>query len=41
MEFFMVLMFVIYIVLCNRMDKEETGKENFDRFIKKHKDLFK
>jgi len=30
MEFFMVLMFLIYIILCNKMDKEEQEQKKYD-----------
>lgn len=41
MEFFMVIMFIIYILLSNRMDEEDAKKEELDRFLKKYDDLFK
>lgn len=41
MEFFMVIMFIIYILLSNRMDEEDAKKEELDRFLKKYDDMFK
>lgn len=41
MEFFTIIMFIVYILLSNRMDEQDAKSEDLQRFLDKIDDKYK